>query len=112
MAEEVLVRKLVSPEYTAVIELLPVARRVVVNVATPSETVPVPRLGRAVSSNVDGIGGRPAPGLTGLTVAVKVTLWPATDGFGLVVSVVVVDACATVTDDRRRGVLLEKFVSP
>ena len=40
--------------------------------------------------------GVPAPGATGATVAVKVTGWPKTDGSGDEVTVVVVDACATV----------------
>src|SRR5207302_6955229 len=40
--------------------------------------------------------GVPAPGATGLTVAVKVTAWPNTDGLGAEVSAVVVPAWPTV----------------
>ena len=92
------------------IELLPMERVDVENVATPSERVPVPSSAEPFKNSMvpEGV---PAPGLTAATVAVRVTTWPATDGLGLVVSVVVDDACATVTVTAA-DVLVAKFVSP
>ncbi len=47
MVTDVLAVKLVSPEYTAVIESVPAGRVVVVRVATPSDRFSVPELRRA-----------------------------------------------------------------
>ena len=52
----------------------------------------------------------PAPGATGLTVAVKATGWPTTDGFGEDASMVVVSALVTVCV-RTDEVLLVKLTS-
>jgi len=82
----------------------------VVTLATPDESVPVP-------SDVDPLVnctvpvGVPDPGLTAPTVAVIVTGCPKTGDAGDEVTVVLVDACPTVT-----GVAPEvwpaKLVSP
>ena len=40
--------------------------------------------------------GVPLPGAVGLTVAVKVTDWPKTEGFADVTTAVVVPSCLTV----------------
>ena len=64
--------KLESPAYWVVIELSPVARAVVTSVATPFVRVAVPS-GSPLLKNATVPVGVPAPGLTGLTVAVKVT---------------------------------------
>ena len=55
--------------------------------------------------------GVPAPGETALTVAVKVTDWPETDGFAEEATVVVVLALFTVWV-KVKEVLVEKLVSP
>jgi hypothetical protein len=68
----VLVVKFVSPPYTAVIECGPTASALVLNVATPPLSVPVPIVVRP-SLNVTVPVGVPAPGVTAATVAVKVT---------------------------------------
>src|SRR5947209_5611955 len=66
----------------------------VLRVATPPLSVPVPRV-VAPSLNVTLPVGVPAPGATGETVAVTVTDCPDTDGLAEDVSVVVVP-CRTV----------------
>jgi hypothetical protein len=53
----------------------------------------------------------PVPGLVTETAAVKVTDWPATEGLGEAVNVVVVDAGLT-TNVNGAFVLAVKFVSP
>ena len=55
--------------------------------------------------------GVPEPGLTAVTVAVRVTSWPATAGLRLLVSVVFDDACATVAVTAGE-VLVEKSRRP
>ena len=68
----------------------------VVKVAWPPLTVPVPIV-VAPSRKVTVPPGEPAPGLTGVTVAVSVTLWPNTDEVaGDVLEAVVVLALLTV----------------
>ena len=52
----------------------------IVNVALPADNVPVPRV-TVPSRNVTVPDGLLAPGATTVTVAVKVTDWPKTDGF-------------------------------
>jgi hypothetical protein len=59
---------------------LPTASAEVANVALPEVKVAVPSVA-APSRNVTVPVGVPAPGETALTVAVKVTDWPNTDGF-------------------------------
>ena len=65
----------------------------------------------APSLNVTVPVGVPVPGATTLTVAVKVTDWPKTDGFTLEASAVVVVFWFTVCV-RTAEVLPESFVSP
>lgn len=60
------------------------ARATVPSVAAPSLKVTLPV---AV----------PVPGLATVTVAIRATDWPETEGFGVGVSAVVVDAGSTVT---------------
>jgi hypothetical protein len=62
---------------------LPELKAAVASVAAPSRKVTVPV-------------GVPAPGETALTVAVKVTAWPNTDGFTDEVTVVELEALLTV----------------
>jgi hypothetical protein len=97
-AGEVLVAKLPSVAYTAVTLCgLPATdSAVVLKVATPEPfRVPGPNV-VAPSLNVTVPVGVPAPGATAVTVAVKVTDWPNTDGFGDAVSAVAVLAAPTV----------------
>lgn len=82
----------------------------VVNVAIPPETMPVP-IGVAPSKNVTVPVGVPAPGLTTVTVAVKVTDWPETDGLADEAIIVVVLAMLT-TWDTAALVLPVKLTSP
>src|SRR5712692_5139777 len=97
----VLVLKLVSPLYTAVMLCVPTASALVLNVAvvTPAvvETVPVPMLVAPSLKSTVPVGKAAAvvPGAVTLIVAVKVTFWPNTDGFWLEVSAVVVLAAFT-----------------
>jgi hypothetical protein len=90
----VLVAKLPSPLYTAVIEWLAAASELVVNVAVPPDRVLVPSV-VLPSLNVTVPVGLPAPGAETATVAVKVTLCPTTDGLSDEVTVVVVLALFT-----------------
>ncbi len=62
------------------------------------------------SRNVTVPVGVPAPGFTALTVAVKVTFWPNTDG--LTEDVTVVDVLALFTVCSTLPLLVAKFVSP
>ncbi len=93
--EEVLVLKLVSPPYTAVIERAPTESELVAKVAVPALSVPVPKVAPA-SLKVTVPLGVPAPGETTLTVAVNVTDCPDTDGLTEDATVVVVLAWLTV----------------
>src|SRR5712691_11100062 len=79
----------------AVIEWLPTDREEVAKVAAPPLSVPVPRVVKP-SLKVTVPLGVPAPGATGLTVAVKITDWPNTEGLAEEVTVVVVSALLTV----------------
>jgi hypothetical protein len=96
-AGEVLVMKLVSPSYLAVIAFEPTGRVVVVSaavpalpsVAVPSEVVPL--------KNSTVPVGVPVPGLVAVTVAVREIEAPVLPDEGDAVSAVVVLACATVT---------------
>jgi len=78
-----------------VIECDPTANVLVVNVAVPPESVPVPSV-VVPSRNVTAPVGVPEPGVLTPTVAVNVTLCPATDGFTDEATVVVVLALLTV----------------
>jgi hypothetical protein len=67
----------------------------VINVALPELKVAVPSV-EAPSRNVTLPVGIPVLGATALTVAVKVTDWPNTDGFAELVTVVELLAMLTV----------------
>src|SRR5712691_5230836 len=112
-AELVLVMKLVSPPYTAVVLCVPTLRADVAHVATPaaSACAPQPVIELAPSLKFTLPVGVPAPGAVAVTVAVKVTLWPNTDGLAEDVSAVLVLAWFT-TCDTAALVLVVKFVSP
>jgi hypothetical protein len=93
-----------------VIEWLATVRLDVVNVAWPPLSDPEP-MGEPPSWKFTVPAGVPAPGPTTVTVAVKVTDWPNTDGLAEGATVVVVDAWFTVwlsVED----VLPLKFESP
>jgi hypothetical protein len=79
-----------------VIESLPTGRVVVLKVATPPLSVPVPSV-VLPSVKVTVPVGVPAPGELALTVAVSVTAWPKTAEVGEVLSAVVVAARLTVS---------------
>src|SRR5438132_8996427 len=93
---EVLVVKLLSPPYTAVIECDPTESAAVVNVATPPESVPVPSV-VAPSLKVTVPVAVPEPGATALTVAVSVMDSPEIDGVCEEFTAVVVEAWLTAT---------------
>ena len=95
-AVDLLVVKLESPEYCAVIELAPAGKLVVTREAVPRESGSVPSKVLPFKNSIVPVGV-PAPGLTGATLAVNVTLWPTTGEGVEGVSVVVLDAIATVT---------------
>ena len=77
-AGDVLPKKFVSPPYTMVMECVPTARVDVVNVALPLLSVPVPNTVVPSLKLTVPVG---IPEVAGLTVAVKVTVWPNIDGF-------------------------------
>ena len=57
--------------------------------------------------------GVPAPGATALTVAVKVTAWPKTDGSAVELTVVLLEAWLTTCGEVESApVEVKKFVSP
>ncbi len=89
--------------------------REVLNAATPAAlNVPVPRVA-VPSMNVTVPAGVPVDPAAGVTVAVKVTLCPATDGLALEVMVVVVAGIWAVwltVWTRGAEVLPVKLVSP
>ena len=92
---DVLVMKLTSPPYTAVMLWLPAVSAEVVKVATPPLSVPGPSV-LAPSLKVTVPVGVPAPGGTAVTVAVKVTDWPKVDGLLLETTTVVVPDWLTI----------------
>src|SRR5205085_1573882 len=92
---------------------LPTLRLEVAHVATPaaSACAPQPVIELPPSLKFTVPVGVPAPGAVAVTVAVKVTLCPNTDGFTDDVRLVVVLAWLT-TCDTAELVLVAKFVSP
>jgi hypothetical protein len=94
-ALDVLVVKLLSPPYTAVIECAATLSELVLNVAWPELRVPVPMV-VAPSLKVTVPLGVPAPAPVGVTVAVNVTDCPNTLGLVELVSAVAVPAWFTV----------------
>src|SRR5437588_790965 len=107
---EVLVVKLVSPPYTTVIVCAPTARALVLKLAEAPDSVPVPRV-PAPSLKVTVPVGVPEPGELAVTVAVKVTDWPNTEGFAEETIVVAVPSWLTVWVSVLE-VLVVKLVSP
>src|SRR6516162_6366325 len=96
----------------AVIVWAPAASAEVVIAAVPeASSVAVP-IGEPPSENVTVPVGVPAPGGFGLTVAVKVTGCPATDGFADAERAVVVAVAAGLTVWVSEPVLAEKLLSP
>jgi len=93
----VLALKLVSPPYCAVIAActLTLNDEMVIVAMLPAPTLPDPML-VAPSKNVTVPDGLPAPGALAVTIAVKVTLWPNTDGFGAELTLVSVFALLTI----------------
>src|SRR2546427_42858 len=87
--------KLPSPPSLAVIVWLPTDRAEVANVADPTLRVAVSRV-VAPSLNVTVPEGVPAPGLFAVTVAVKVTNWPKSDGLADETTAVAVASLWTV----------------
>ena len=95
-AVDVLLLKLASPLYWAVIELAAIGRALVVSVAVPPESVAVPTELPLFRKSTVPVG-EPAPGLAAVTVAVSVTGWFA-PGFGFeTVRLVAEPAWPTVT---------------
>ena len=110
-AAEVLLLKLVSPLYTAVMLCFPTANVDVVKVALPEEfKVPAP-IDVAPSRNVTVPVGVPELGEVATTVAVNVTGVKASVGFAEEASVVEVEALFTVWSSGAE-VLPPKFASP
>ena len=87
---EVLPASLVSPLYTAVIECDPTDSAAVLILALPPLSVTGPPKLEPSIWNCTVPPGVPAPGALAVTLAVKVTVWPKTDGFCEEVSVVAV----------------------
>jgi hypothetical protein len=112
-AAEVLVMKLVSPPYTAVIECEPTFRDEVANVATPDPfSVPVPRV-VVLSLKVTVPVGVPLAGELTVTVAVNVTVCDAADGFADEVTTVIVFAWLTTCDSGEAALSLPvKLLTP
>jgi len=109
-ADDVLVAKLASPPYTAVMLWLPLERVEVENVATPAPfSVPMPSV-VAPSLKVTVPVGLPEPGDTAKIVAVKETDWPKTEGLAEDVRDVVLAAALTVCV--KVPVLIWKLLSP
>src|ERR1043166_3123441 len=109
-AELSLLLKLASSLWTAVMEWAPTTRELLVRVAEPELSVPVPSV-LVPSWKVTVPVGVPPPGDTGLTVAVNVTGWPKTVGVREVVTAMVVSAWLTVWVSTPE-VLVLKFGSP
>src|SRR6266568_2047068 len=86
-------------------------RAVVVKLAVPELRVVELRV-EAPSLKMTVPEGVPEPGEVGITVAVKVTDWPKTDGLVEEVSVVVLSDLLTTWDKAGELVLVLKLVSP
>ena len=91
-----LVRKLVLPPYTAVMEWLPLFKFEIEKVACPDAfKVPEPSV-LLPSLKVTVPAGTAVPGAPATTVAVNVTDWPLFDGLSEEITVVVVASLFTV----------------
>src|ERR1043166_8680615 len=108
---ELLWLKLPSPLYVALIVWLPRLSELVLNVACPEALMVIGARLTPSTVNVIVPVRVPAPGDTGLTVAVKVTDWPNTDGFAEELTAVVVSALLTVSVNAAE-VLVLKLVLP
>src|SRR5205814_562825 len=107
---DVLVMKLTSPAYTAVMLWLPTDKVEVVKTASPPLSVPVPSV-VAPSLNVTVPVAVPEPGRFAATAAVKMTAWPGVAGFTDEVRVTVVVSWLTVRPLAPKPPL-RKLVSP
>ena len=108
-AGEVLDVKVLSPEYTAVIALAATGSVVVAKVAAPPVSVPVPSKVVPLKNWTVPVG---VPVVVGVTVAVKVTLWPATGAGGEEATTVVVVAVAATVTLIAGETIKEKLESP
>ena len=88
------------------IEWVPTDSRLVENVAEPLLKVPVPIVA-VPSLKVTPPLGTPDPGKFAETAAVKVTVWPETEGLAAELSTVVVAALLTVCENVPELVLNE-----
>jgi hypothetical protein len=112
IALDVLVLKLVSPEYDAVIVWIATERADVVRVAAPPpDSAPLPML-TPPSRKVTVPVGVPEPGDLTPTSAVKVTDWPNTVGFVPDETTVPVVASRTVCPPAKLPMLGRKIESP
>ena len=91
--------KLLSPTYAAEMLWLPTAREGVLRIAVPELSVAVPSI-VAPSLNVTVPVGTREEEPAALTVAVKLTCWPNTEGFAEALNVVVVDEAAIFATKR------------
>jgi hypothetical protein len=91
---------------------VPTGRAEVVNEATPFVRFPVPITAPRCSKLTVPLGTLPN---VAFTVAVKVTVWPNTDGFGVEVNMVVVGAlltvCATAAEVLAISVTLPEYTA-
>ena len=94
--DPLLVLKLPSPLYATVTGCAATARVVVTYVATRLALSAAVTLVTPSNVNVIVPVGVPAPGALAVTIAVKVTLWPNTDGFGAELMLVSVFALLTI----------------
>src|SRR5712692_1068280 len=104
--------KLPSPLYVAVMVWLPTVRLEVAQVALAPARATALQIVLAPSWKVTLPVGEPAPGAVTLTVAVKVTDCPNTDGFWFELSAVEVSALLTTWPPARVPVLVLKLPSP
>ena len=88
--------KVLSPEYTATMLLLPAASFLHVNTATPLTSFAVPA-SVGTTLNVTVPVGVPAPGTAAPTVALNVTAWPELEGLGVLSSAIIVAAWFSIT---------------
>jgi hypothetical protein len=111
-AVAVLLKKLASPVYEAAMVCMPGANEAVLKVAvvTPPVVVTLAGLPALLPSirNCTVPLGVPLPGELTLTVAAKLTNWPATDGTAEAFTTVLVEALMTVWV--KEPVLVEKLL--
>jgi hypothetical protein len=102
--------KLLSPAYVTVMVCVPTDSEVVVKLAVPLESVPLP-IETPPSLNVTVPVGVPVPGAAALADTVNVTDWPNTDGLTLLLTEselpALLTVCKSVADE-----LAVKLASP